>query len=293
MLYDGPALQDNRMDVRDLAPALLSLGNLFEESNALLNKDRASINVKVKAFENGSFGISIESVQSITGQLVNLFTRENIRTTSDIAITLGFLYGTGRGLIWVIKKLRDKKVEAIIPIEGGSFKLRAKDLELEVPSDVIKCYENLNVRKALGDFTKPLEKEGIESLKLIHNKKVETTIDKSESRFFIAPEVVDEQIGEDETVKNFTIHSLSFKEDNKWRLSDGVNNFWVTIKDQDFLNKVNENQIYFAKGDILKTKLKTVQWKTSEGLKTEYEIISVIEHKSGTPQLRLPFKDMK
>ena len=291
LIYGGPALQNNQMDIRDLAPALLSLGQLFEETNFLLNGNKATISVRVKAgFENGSFGVSIDTVQSVTAQLTNLFTRENIRSASEIAITLGFIYGAGKGLIWVLKKFGNKKVEEIVETENGNFKLRAKDLELEVPPHVFKSYKNLNTRKGLEGVIKPLEKAGIEDLKLVHEKKVETIIEKKEVEFFKAPDVLDEQINEDVTEKSFTIHSLSFREDNKWKLSDGTNTFWVTIKDEDFLNRVNENQEIFTKGDILKVKLRTKQWQTSEGLKTEYEAEKILEHKSGAIQLKLPLK---
>lgn len=35
--YDGQALRDNAMDVRDLAPAMLGLGQLFDAANSALN----------------------------------------------------------------------------------------------------------------------------------------------------------------------------------------------------------------------------------------------------------------
>ena len=36
--YDGPALSVNEMNIKDLAPALLSLGELFEEANEIITK---------------------------------------------------------------------------------------------------------------------------------------------------------------------------------------------------------------------------------------------------------------
>lgn len=41
--YDGPLLHDGGMDVRDLAPALLSAGQLFDAANAVLNGEGKNI----------------------------------------------------------------------------------------------------------------------------------------------------------------------------------------------------------------------------------------------------------
>ena len=45
----------------------------------------------------------------------------------------------------------------------------------------------------------------------------------------------------------FSIVSLAFKEDNKWRLNDGQNTFSVLMKDAAFQHRVNNNDIVFAK----------------------------------------------
>ena len=37
LTYAGPALQDHEMNVRDLAPAMLAVGELFEALNRLYN----------------------------------------------------------------------------------------------------------------------------------------------------------------------------------------------------------------------------------------------------------------
>ena len=55
--YDGDALTEGAMDVRDLAPALIALGQSFERANALLNGDKASVSLRIRATQPGSFEI--------------------------------------------------------------------------------------------------------------------------------------------------------------------------------------------------------------------------------------------
>jgi hypothetical protein len=43
IIYDGPALSSNEMDVKDLAPSLIALAEVFEEANENLNKGRTNI----------------------------------------------------------------------------------------------------------------------------------------------------------------------------------------------------------------------------------------------------------
>jgi hypothetical protein len=57
--YDGPALADGRMPVRDLAPALLALGDLFAEASALVYPEREPVALNIKATQEGSFVVQL------------------------------------------------------------------------------------------------------------------------------------------------------------------------------------------------------------------------------------------
>ena len=60
LAYDGEALKNGLMDVRELAPALLAAGELIQNSNRLLNGDRTQVSLQVKGdFRRGSFNIDL------------------------------------------------------------------------------------------------------------------------------------------------------------------------------------------------------------------------------------------
>jgi hypothetical protein len=113
------------------------------------------------------------------------------------------------------------------------------------------------------------------------------TIIKEEVHYYALPEVRDEVILEQISTSNYSIVSLAFKEDNKWRLYDGSGTISVTVSDNDFRYNVDNNLISFSKGDILLCEVKTTQYRTNGGLKTEYEVLRVIEHKPAARQLLL------
>ena len=73
--YEGEALQEGIMDFRELSSSLISLGELFEESNRVVNGDDSSVKIQVHAdFRRGSFGIDVTVVQDLVAQVSNLFT---------------------------------------------------------------------------------------------------------------------------------------------------------------------------------------------------------------------------
>lgn len=54
--YDGPALAQHAMDVRDLAPTLLSTGDICRDANRQVNGDSSKVDVLINPeADQGSF----------------------------------------------------------------------------------------------------------------------------------------------------------------------------------------------------------------------------------------------
>ena len=133
----------------------------------------------------------------------------------------------------------------------------------------------------------PLAKPGIDRLEVRGEAGDVTSVGKDEAVHFARPDVPDEWITEDVRRAAYSIISLAFKEDNKWRLSDGASQISARIADQAFLDRVEGNQIAFAKGDILICEVRVTATQTPSGLKTDYVVERVVEHRPAMRQLRL------
>ncbi len=287
--YDGPALENGTMDVRDLAPALLAAGQLVDAANAILNGDSARVSVQVTATDVGSFEISLHIVQSFGSQVVSLFTSEPVVAASSLA-TLVFGTPAAKGLLWLIKKCRGQRPTRIEKLSESTVRLVIDGEVIEIPMDLLRLYQDLPVRIAAQRLVEqPLQKEGIDIFEVRENKSPTLSISKRDSGYFARPSLPEETLIDDTRRSAYSIISLAFKEDNKWRLNDGNNAISATIVDDDFQKKVDNNQVSFSKGDILICDVRITQKQTDAGLKTEYSVIKVIEHRAAARQIPLSF----
>jgi hypothetical protein len=55
--YDGDALRDGEMDVADLAPALLGIGQMLQAAGHVIDGDTAEVRVRVKSTKDACFEV--------------------------------------------------------------------------------------------------------------------------------------------------------------------------------------------------------------------------------------------
>jgi len=287
--YDGKALRDHSMDVRDLAPALLSLGKLFDAANLALNGNKATIKLQVKAHSAGSFEVALELFQSWGAQVSHFLAGDLVTSVINLK---ELIIGSGLGIFFIIKKLKGKKPNRIEHLSDGMVLLELDGETLTVPVTVLRLYQDVAVRIAAEEVLRPLYHDNIDKFIIKDDDVVVEEILKADVHYFTLPEIRDEIITENVHEAAYSIISLAFKDDNKWRLHDGNSTISVQMKDDSFRRKVEGNLVSFSKGDILKCKVKTIQWRTVDGLKTEYEVLEVVEHMPAAKQILL-FRDDK
>ena len=291
--YDGEALTQHQMDVKDLAPALLAMGELFEEANRLLNGEHVKIHVNMKAPRQGSVEVLLCVVQNLIHHTKSLFNSDSVNAiinAHDLLKILGI--GASGGVIGLIKWLKNRKIKSVTKIEMGNFKITTEDNDVRIVNEKeIKLFSLLTVRKKLeAIIKKPLEKEGVDVIRF-GQKDQKQEIKKEEIEYFSSPPMMEEVIDEKEYTENLQIVTITFAEDGKWKFFDGNNNFFAEILDEDFLAEVKKNEKVFAHDDILHVKLKRIQSLSEGKIKNSYTIINVLDHRSAAVQIKLPFSD--
>ncbi len=290
VVYDGEALQQNEMDVRDLAPALLAISDVLDEANKITYGDKTKVQVNVKGtFKSGSFGFDLAVVQGGIDGITSLFNSEQANAASNLLQMLGFVV-PGGGLIGFLLWLKNRKIKNIENVNEAKAIIEVEDEEkYETSPRVIALFSNVKIRTSIQKvITEPLSKEGIDSF-AIKKDDEETVITKEEKEYFKLSEIPDELLRDQEREVFLTVVTISFTEGHKWKFSDGNVEFYATIADEDFVNKVQQNKDGFYKDDLFKVKLREKQWLSDSGIKSDYEIIEVLEHRSGAKQIKLPF----
>lgn len=283
VIYDGWALEHHLMDVRDLAPAMIAVNDLLSNANKVLNGDKADLNLKVNAsFKAGSFGMELHTVVHFLSQIRDMFAGENASAISNAWTILGIVgFVGGGGLIGLIKFLRGKKPTKIID-EDGRLKVYINETEYyETDGKVVKLYKNRTIIGDLNKMLEPLEKDGIDSFFVSRTgdkKDANLAIDESELAYFDYQEI-ENDLSENITETFIQIEAAVFKDNNKWKFDNGGSPINAAILDEEFLRKIDSGELRFGKGDLLKVKLKTIQTFAHGKLKTEFQVIEVLEHR--------------
>ena len=269
VIYDGKALESNEFDARDLSISLLSIHDLLNEANLILNQDRCDIKVKVKAsFKTGSFEIDFKIIQNIYDKLFQYVLK-------PIAILEAI-----KGCVKLIKWLKGQTPDKIIENEDGTFSVYKSNKYIKCEKKELDLYQNYKIKKEFEKILRPLDNEGVSTFVL------KSKTDQDEKFVEIAEEECnyfkvnkgEDLIGENEITKNLSIVSLSFKEGNRWKVTDGSDVFSVTIRDSTFLDDINNDKVSFRKNDIIKVRLLEKQYIANGVLKKESIIEKIIEH---------------
>lgn len=288
VVYDGPALTEHQMDVRDLAPALVAFADLFAAVNKQVNGGSAEVRVQVKNFKSGSFGIDLVASQHLLSQIKDIFAGSSataICNAHSIMSMIGLV--GGGGLISVLRRLRGRHPVRIERNRDAADVWVTETEVVHVGAQVFELYQNVDVRTSLAKVLSPLERDGITGFGVISDDQVVLNLHDDEvCAFGSATTGLTEIVSTAVLRKMLQIESLTFKDGNKWRVHDGMATFYASIEDQEFIAKIDGGQ-RFGKGDVLIVDLRQVQSVGGGRLMYESAIVKVLEHREPLQQVLL------
>lgn len=292
--FDGPGVADGRIDVRDLAPALMSLGRMIDAANVAINGDKRPIKVEVRAVSVGSFVVHLDAILSGWDLVKSIIDRGDVEEAKKLLEWLG-LFGAAPGvtLFALYRWLRGRSPDKVVSLPNNQFRFELDGLTLIVPFEVMRLYRERAVNQAVVELLTTLRNDAIREIKFFAEDDASgapaEVLTPADRVSFSVAEPVPEVVIDTTNRLALSIRSLAFQEGNKWRLFDGQNVITATIADTNFIDRVDRNMVRFAKGDILVCEVRTIQTQDVDGLKTEHTVLKVIEHRPAPDQIPLPF----
>ena len=292
--YDGPALENHQMDINELAPALLALGDLIRDSNRILNGGETSVRVLVSAdTEQQCFQLGFDVLQSLGDQIMNLIGQEGVKDAKEILEWIGIITGVGgavtASVFGVLKFLawtkKDNITYHIEAKEGSIVYIADNGASINVPPPVHQLLQSPEIIKNAQRVIEPVDSDGINKLEFEQGGRITHEISEVEAKDILnlRPSWVIEDIQETEHVSEIRtsvrIKRAIYEGGGKWTIiyQKPVE---AKISDEDFVKKFQSGNVKAPPRSILDVDLIVSVPVDADGIATgkpNYEISKVHE----------------
>ncbi len=289
--YVGPAVTGGRMSVRDLAPALISLADAVREAHYLTHPGEAEPALDIQALRDGSFAVDLilSEGPGLLQSAIDVLSGREATAGANLAGLVGAVFGG----FAVIKRLARRRIRSQEQLASGMIRLTFDDGQsITIRRESLQLAADKPFRDAARQVVAPMERDGVDTVELSSPREGTVEIVPADLPGFEVPPIEEQPLADQEREVALRPVNVAFTEGNKWRVSDGESTFFATVTDIAFLQRVETGQEVFAKSDILRARVRTRQWRTSDGdLRTDHEITQVLEHVAGPRQVPLPFEE--
>jgi hypothetical protein len=296
------------MDVEALGPALLAVGRLIREANAVLNEKRATVKVLVTSdFEYKCFNVSFEAVQSILQHLKTLLQDDSVLTATELLQTIGIVGSAGGAvarLFSFLKWKKGRKIETVKRVSDvtatGSvvlqIQIKGDGNSILVPESVLKLAENQSVLRAVKQTLEPIELREAERIEFRQADKLQVAYDGEATVAIVrscdaGPDDAAVLAGVVERPKTITAtlysHGPVFDPKAKnWRFRHGKRAIYADVSDTNIAKDAVKRGGLFM-NDRYRVRMQVTPPDTDEGA-SHYKIVEVLDFTPAEQQMALP-----
>ncbi|MCZ4244990.1 hypothetical protein [Pedobacter punctiformis] len=265
----------NEIDANTLITSILHFSNVIQEVNKELKTDR-KIDVKIKAFEHGSFIVSIVLESNLLETIGKLFTKDNSDIAANIVSIVGAAYGTYKFLGGSPPtEIKENKEEINLKNINGD--------NIVISKVVFNVVNNPQVQNSVSKGLQVLENDSdVQSFEIFDKKNDKVVgLDDTDIHTLANMEISnrpDTRVISRECILN--IISLSFDKSKNWEFYLDGNKITAKIKDTVFHEHIDKGES-FAKGDTLYAELEVSQvynYDYNAYANKSYRVIKIIKH---------------
>ncbi|TDF86311.1 hypothetical protein [Pseudomonas sp. H9] len=274
--YDAESgdYKNHEIDALVLSRSIQGVYDMVAEANALINKG-AEVKLKVTApAKEGSVIIEYLLLASSPQALAVL---------KYLGFTAAGTAIAGGSLVEVVKKLRNRRVANVV-IEADS-----EIAKIEVDGEIVECDKNVarlavdkKVRDALHNVIQaPIAGREGAKFKVLDEKDDSVLEIDEEVAHDYSPlprkSLESEEVTKEAKTAYFV--QVNFESNNGWRvkLADGTEHA-VTLADEKFMDKVNQNQQTFSKEDLFEVVIETKAIYRQTRSTYNYTVLEVTKH---------------
>lgn len=280
LVYDGPALTDGRMPVRDLAPAVLALSEVFAEANEIVNPGGRAVALEIQATDRGSFDVML--VLQHAGEVaVDLLTSEE---TTAIVNLQNLIVGSGvTSLFGFIAWRKGRRIVSEQPRVDGDVDLTLNDgTTVKIPGALARVQNSVTVRNNARSVVAPVNSPGVDRVEFRDEQTVTVSLGRDDvGAFELEPGEDPDRVVVSDQEFDLVVEVVSpvfSDEDRSWRVNDGEHSFRATMDDSTFIERVVNRAETFAAGDRLQVRMRRRQYQTQHQIRNEWTILRVIRH---------------
>lgn len=276
--------QAHQIDANTLINVLIHYQSVISEANKVLGGGSKNIELKVNAFEKGSFIIDVSMVESAIKQI---FSKDTIGYLADLGAVVGGVYAA-------YKKLKGKPAKTKEELESIKINIYKGD-KLVINQNIVKVYNQPIVREAVSKSIETADADAnVEGFVVDSGNEHPVVFDKKDFKKYIYDDFDSEK--EDmpteciEVVEAIlTIIALNFEPGSRWQFIYNGFKIQMIVKDDALMKKIDEGE-RFGKGDAIRVKMKIVKrynpvYNAYEN--KSYKIVEFLEHILAPSQKRM------